>query len=260
MSKTVAVETIGSNLLPYAAVVTDVATGKECLGPIVFIGNPADGTLAGNPATVSFINTYFSCLHAFTGASIGDLIVEVVQYDVSVSPATVTSTAWLNATTGLALAGPPSADNLTYMGGAGLTDSQLRATPVPVTDAGVSAQLPATLGTKAAAASMSVALATEDKASLDLITTGYSAVNYSTTGTKLVHSGAATLHLVNINALGTVASTVKVYDGVDALGTLLATIDSLNLAGPNQFDIACATGICLVITGTASPDVTVSYR
>jgi hypothetical protein len=162
MSNTVVVGQIPGGMLPYYAIVTDTATGEQATAPIVFPGNPADGTFAGDPSTTAFINTYFNTLHNFTGATVGDLIVEVVQYDVSTSPATVVSTVWLNATLGTTLAGPPLATNLTYMGGAGLTDAQLRATPVLVE----SGQLPATLGQKARAASMSVGLSTEDAANL----------------------------------------------------------------------------------------------
>ena len=90
-------------------------------------------------------------------------------------------------------------------------------------------------------------------------TGGRSFKNITTSTTTLVKTGAATLHTVCVNTKGTVASTVKVYDGVDASGVLVATIDSLNLTGTFTYDIACVTGICIVTTGTVAPDVTVTY-
>lgn len=87
----------------------------------------------------------------------------------------------------------------------------------------------------------------------------HNAKNITTATTTLVHTGPAKLHAVTVNSLGTVASTVKVYDGVDATGTLLATINSLAHAGNFEYNIQCSRGICLVTTGTAAPDVTVTY-
>jgi hypothetical protein len=89
---------------------------------------------------------------------------------------------------------------------------------------------------------------------------GYAATNITTAATTLVKTGAATLHTVSVNTLGTVASTTKIYDGTTAGGTLLATINSLTVTGTFTYDIACATGICVVTTGTVAPDVTVSYK
>lgn len=85
------------------------------------------------------------------------------------------------------------------------------------------------------------------------------AKNITTVATTVVKSRAGNLVAVNINSKGTVASTVKVYDGVDATGTLLATVDSLNYLGPIPFNVACGVGICVVTTGTVAPDVTVVY-
>lgn len=82
--------------------------------------------------------------------------------------------------------------------------------------------------------------------------------NYATTNTFLVKSGPGTLHLVNVNTKGSVASTVTVYDGLSAAGTVIATIDSLNLSGAFQYDIAFTTGLTIVMTG--APNITVSYR
>lgn len=89
---------------------------------------------------------------------------------------------------------------------------------------------------------------------------GYSISNITTATTTTVKSGAGTLHGINVNTKGTVASTVTVYDNTAGSGTKIATLDSLNLSGWNQFDVAFATGLTLVTTGTAAPDITVSYK
>ena len=82
----------------------------------------------------------------------------------------------------------------------------------------------------------------------------------ATATTTLVKTGAGLLHSVSVNSKGTVASTVSLYDGIDAGGTLLAVIDSLNLSGSFLFDVAFIVGLCVVTTGTVAPDITVSYR
>ncbi len=90
--------------------------------------------------------------------------------------------------------------------------------------------------------------------------TGYSCVNISTATTTVVKSGAGVLHLVNVNTLGTIASTATIYDNTAGSGTIIAIIDTLTLAGPNFYDINFATGCTVVTTGTAAPNITVAYR
>lgn len=90
--------------------------------------------------------------------------------------------------------------------------------------------------------------------------TGYSFQNITTSTTTTVKSGAGVLHLVNINADGTVASTVTVYDNTTGSGTKIATINSLALSGAFVYDVAFTTGLTIVTTGTQAPDITVSYR
>jgi len=85
-------------------------------------------------------------------------------------------------------------------------------------------------------------------------------VNITSSSTTLVKSGAGVMHVTNINSLGTVASTVAIYDSLTASGTKIATINSLSIAGPQIYDVAFSTGLCVVTTGTIAPDITVSYR
>lgn len=95
---------------------------------------------------------------------------------------------------------------------------------------------------------------------LKVLTMGFLYRSVTTSTTTLVKTGAGVLHAVIVNAKGTVASAVTVYDALTATGTPIATIDSLNLSGTFSFDIAFSTGLTIVTTGTVAPNITVSYR
>lgn len=89
---------------------------------------------------------------------------------------------------------------------------------------------------------------------------GHSYTHISTAATTTIKSGAGTLHIITVNSLGTVASTTTIYDNTAGSGTVIGVINTLTLSGPFTFDIAFATGLTLVTTGTVAPDITVSYR
>jgi len=135
-------------------------------------------------------------------------------------------------------------------GGTGTISAKLRR---------LSTQLPAAVGQTTMSASLPVTLAS-NQSTITTQPAGWTASNITTATTTVVKSGAGVLHLVNVNTKGTVASTVTVYDNTAASGTKLATIDSLNLSGPFQYDVSFVTGLTVVTTGTAAPDITVSYR
>jgi hypothetical protein len=122
----------------------------------------------------------------------------------------------------------------------------------------MSAQLPASLGGKTGANSLSIVPATD--AVFETVSAGYSFTNISTATTTVVKNGAGTLHAVIVNSKGTVASTLTVYDNTAGSGTIIAIIDSLNLSGTFEYDIDFATGCTIVSTGTVAPNFTVSYR
>jgi hypothetical protein len=82
----------------------------------------------------------------------------------------------------------------------------------------------------------------------------------STAATTLVKSGNGVLLGVVINAKGTVASTITIYDALTATGTPIATIDSLNLSNNFNFNVFFTVGLTIVTTGTAAPNITVLYR
>lgn len=89
----------------------------------------------------------------------------------------------------------------------------------------------------------------------------FSFVNYSTNQTTTVIKGSAGfLHSVVINTKGTVASVTTVYDSTGAASNPIAAIDSLNLSGTFTFDCILVNGLVISTTGTAAPNVTVTYR
>ncbi len=92
------------------------------------------------------------------------------------------------------------------------------------------------------------------------IEAGTSFNHISTATTTLVKSGSGILCDVNINSKGTVASTVTIYDSLTASGTVIAVLDSLNLAGTFHFNCLVTIGITVVTIGTVAPDVTVTFR
>jgi hypothetical protein len=93
-----------------------------------------------------------------------------------------------------------------------------------------------------------------------VVLAGFTPVTITTATTTLVKSGAGLLHGITVNSLGTVASTIEVYDALTATGTPLAIIDSLTLSGQFVYDLNFTTGLTLVTTGTVAPNLTVAYR
>jgi len=85
------------------------------------------------------------------------------------------------------------------------------------------------------------------------------AVRVATNTTLLVRSGLGQLISVTINKKGLTGNTLKVYDGLDATGTLLADIDTTTALGTFLYDTIVATGIFVdMATGTAA-DVTIVF-
>lgn len=89
---------------------------------------------------------------------------------------------------------------------------------------------------------------------------GHSFAHISTATTTTVKSGAGYLHTLSVNGLGTVASTTTVYDNTAGSGTVIAVINTLAGQESYVYDVAFATGLTIVTTGTVAPDITVSYR
>ncbi len=114
-----------------------------------------------------------------------------------------------------------------------------------------------TLGQTTKSASVPVVMASDYVTALPV---GYSFTHISTATTTTAKSGAGVLHTITINALGTVASTTTVYDNTAGSGTVIAIINTLAGQETYTYDVAFATGLTLVTTGTVAPDITVSYR
>ena len=85
--------------------------------------------------------------------------------------------------------------------------------------------------------------------------------NLKANATTLVKTGAGMLHSVTINDAGASSNTCTLYDGLDASGTEIATIDTVELAGRSLlYDVSFGTGLTVVIgTGTAA-NVTLAYE
>lgn len=84
--------------------------------------------------------------------------------------------------------------------------------------------------------------------------------NIVTSTTTVVKASAGTLKRVVINSKGTVASLTTIYNNTSATGAKIGTIDSLNLSGVFEYDVAFSTGLTIVTTGTVAPDITVVYQ
>ena len=135
------------------------------------------------------------------------------------------------------------AGTIAYIGGATGVGS--------ITDVSATNPLPVT-STIASGQSVTLAAGTASIGTL----AGDSYAHITTSTTTTVKNAAGTLKSVSVNTKGTVASTTTLKDGT----TVLAIIDSLNLSGTWTFNIACATSIVCVTTGTVAPDVTVTYQ
>lgn len=88
----------------------------------------------------------------------------------------------------------------------------------------------------------------------------YQYLNITGQATTLVRTGNGVLHTVCFNK-PVATETVAIYDGVSTAGTLIGTITipASPLPGCLAYDVAYGVGLTFV-TGTASSDITVSYR
>ena len=83
--------------------------------------------------------------------------------------------------------------------------------------------------------------------------------NIAANGNTLVKDGPGVFLGLTVNTPG-VGSTAKVYDGIDATGTLLGTFSTVaqnTVYPPGGF--RCETGIFVVTAGGTPADITVSY-
>ena len=79
--------------------------------------------------------------------------------------------------------------------------------------------------------------------------------NIAANATTLVRTGSGRLGRIVVNG-GTLTGDITVYDGVDATGTVIATIDG-NQAVGNNFEYNCTFVTGLTIVTSASVNITV---
>jgi hypothetical protein len=84
--------------------------------------------------------------------------------------------------------------------------------------------------------------------------------NLKTLTTATLITGNGFLHAVTINTKGATANTLALYDGVDATGVLIGTIDTTAAIGTLHYDVSVGVGLYVALANGTAADVTVSYR
>lgn len=89
--------------------------------------------------------------------------------------------------------------------------------------------------------------------------------NLTATGTYVLKSGPGSLARVVYNQTSNSASTVALYDNTTASGTLIATLSAqqqVNQSLPNliEYDLPFSNGLTAVVSGWASPNITIVYE
>jgi hypothetical protein len=108
-------------------------------------------------------------------------------------------------------------------------------------------------------APLEVSLASSSTAPLQTVSAGYSFLHLNALASTLVKTGAGVLHSLTINNIGATA-TVTVYDGTSTSGTEIAALGGTLGFGNVLYDAKFATGLYIVIAGTTSPDITLTYE
>ena len=85
----------------------------------------SSGGGSGSGATTSVEEIYYVVTTAFTGASVGDIILD--RQIVNLSDGSIASEVWTNLTTGLVLSTPPASSKITAQSASPLTNAQLTA-------------------------------------------------------------------------------------------------------------------------------------
>jgi hypothetical protein len=86
------------------------------------------------PVDRELVTTTYRVTNDFDDSSIGDVVTLVQILDVSGTEATTITTIWRNQTTGTDLTSTPSISNLELVGSLGLSNAELRATAVQITE------------------------------------------------------------------------------------------------------------------------------
>lgn len=144
-----------------------------------------------------------------------------------------------------------------------LTDTQLRATAVPISGTvavtGVATAANQTTA-NASLSSIDTKLTSPLTVSVPAVATGgYSFGNITDASTTTLKSGAGKLHSIVVNTRG-VTSNVTVYDNTAGSGTKIATIDTTLTTAVFEYDLAFTTGLTVVTTGGTPADLTITYK
>ena len=128
----------------------------------------------------------------------------------------------------------------------GLTDTQLRASAVPVSLS--SSPLPTGAATESTLAALNNKFNTNS----------FSNINTNTTST--VKSGAGVLKRIVVNKVGALSNTCTIYDNTTATGTIIGTIDPVHTQMVFEYDLAFSIGLTIVTANGTAADITVIYK
>ena len=128
----------------------------------------------------------------------------------------------------------------------GLTDTQLRASAVPVSLS--SSPLPTDAATESTLAALNNKFNTNS----------FSNINTNTTST--VKSGAGVLKRIVVNKVGALSNTCTIYDNTTATGTIIGTIDPVHTQMVFEYDLAFSIGLTIVTANGTAADITVIYK
>ena len=128
----------------------------------------------------------------------------------------------------------------------GLTDTQLRASAVPVSLS--SSPLPTDAATESTLAALNNKFNTNS----------FSNINTNTTST--VKSGAGVLKRIVVNKVGASSNTCTIYDNTTATGTIIGTIDPVHTQMVFEYDLAFSIGLTIVTANGTAADITVIYK
>lgn len=190
----------------------DPTTGVQV--PVVkVLGSTDGGSGGGAAADREFLTVDYQVKTAFTGADVGDFVRSVEVWDIGATSSTqVGSTTWRNLSKGTTLASAPNINNISVAGAstAGLTNAQLRQSPLPLMDGAATSVLQQAISD--AITTMSNKVATQS---------GLASI-FDQIGATNTGIGALNTKLATENTLSSVATLLTaIRDRTPALGTKL---------------------------------------
>jgi hypothetical protein len=193
----------------------------------VVVSNPT--SLDNFPVITQYVATAAS-----TGVNIGDYVQDLQVYDAATNPATLVSSVWTNITQNTTLTGAPPASSLTPISGTGLTNAQLRASPIKseITDASSNVINSLPFGTEyglLTATSGGLFIASAYNATYPTLTSG------STTPTTVGWENTLSAPSVSVLVYVTNAAILNIGVSIDNAGTYSNTTGVALTTGLNQF-------------------------